>query len=249
MATVHGNPFQLHKAGRDTEETWFTRLDPRAKLLGILTFVITGAILTSTDLLLAALVLAAALAAASRVSAWNLAKAYIVALPFILLASVSLFIFTGPVQGANMVIRVSTCVLALLVLVNGTETFDLFLGLRRLKVPAVLTTLVMLTYRYVLLISEELDRMRIARKARGFSGGKSLLDRYGLRVLSYTAGMLLVRSSARADNIYEGLKMRGFREDMAAWRRRTMASADFAFLGLFLAASGALITIQLGVVP
>jgi cobalt/nickel transport system permease protein len=136
----------------------------------------------------------------------------------------------------------------LLVLAAGTDTFDLFAGLRRLHVPAIMTTLLMLTQRYILLFSEELSRMSIARRARGFSGARNLLDRYGLRVISFTAGMVLVRSFDRADDVYEGLKCKGFSSEMTPWRRSRATVKDMLLVLGLVAVAGALLTAQVGVI-
>ena len=229
-------------------EIWFGKLDPRAKLLGVLAFVVATALLTKTTLLLASLAIAIVFAASSRVPVGHLSRAYLAALPFILVASASVFVFGGVEKGLNMWMRVSACTIALLTLATGTETFTLFSGLRRLRVPAVITTLLMLTYRYLLLITDEYERMKTARKARGFAGGRNLIDRNGMRVLSQTAGMVLVRSSARAEHVYEGLKARGFREDMSMWKRSTIALADASFMSIFFAASALLLALQIEVV-
>jgi cobalt/nickel transport system permease protein len=173
---------------------------------------------------------------------------YMAAVPFILFASVSVFLFSGWVRGIEMWMRTSACVLPLLVLATGTETFDLFAGLRRLRVPAVITTLLMLTQRYILLLSEELSRMTTARRARGFKGARNLMDRYGLRVLAFTAGMVLVRSFQRADDIYEGLKCKGFDKEMMPWRKSRIAVNDVLLATALVAIAAGLLTAQLGVV-
>ena len=90
--------------------------------------------------------------------------------------------------------------------------------------------------------------MKVARKARGFQGGRSLLDKYGLKVISNTAGMVLVRSSVRADRIYEGLKARGFDREMQTWRMTGIDSRAAALTACFLAVSAALVLLQLGVI-
>jgi cobalt/nickel transport system permease protein len=210
--------------------SWFSRLDPRAKILGVFAFVAASAFLTDSVLVAVSLVGALAFVFVSGVQLPAIAKAYAAALFFILFASVSIFLFSGLEKGLEMLGRASACVLALLVLVTGTETFELFGGLRRLRVPSILTTLLMLTHRYVFVLSEELSRMKVARKARGFSGGRSLLDRGAFRVLANTAGMLLVRAGGRADRIFEALKARGFSGEMDAWRTTRIALADVAFL-------------------
>lgn len=240
-----------HGADRPDEhagDVWFGKLDARAKLIGIFALVAVSAVLTEVDLVLFSLAVALALVLASRLPTKRVARMYLTALPFILFASVSVFLFGGWMRGLEMWARTSACVLPLLVLAAGTETFDLFAGLRRLRVPAVITTLLMLTQRYILLLSEELSRMTVARKARGFKGARNLLDRYGLRVVAFTAGMVLVRSFRRADDIYEGLKCKGFDKEMTPWRRSRMAATDMLLMTCLVAIAGALLTAQLGVV-
>lgn len=241
----HGHGLQISE--EHARSHWFGRLDARAKIISIFACVVVTAVLTTPELILLALFLAATVAAASQVPYVGLAKAYAAALPFVAFASVSVFLFSGTDKGLAMLGRTSACVLFLLVLVLGTETFDLFAGLRRLKVPAILATLLMLTYRYIIVVSEEFSRMRVARKARGFGGGRSLLDRYALKVLSYTAGMVLVRSTGRADRVYEGLKCRGFTGEMTTWRTSSLSAKDGAFLASLLAASALLAMAQVGV--
>ena len=232
----------------DSNPSWFGLVDSRAKLVGILSFVVVSATLTDAALIAASLAVALAFAAMSGVQAALLVKSYLVALPFIVLASVSVFVFVSIESGINMWARTSACVIPLLVLVSGTEPFDLFAGLRRLRVPAVITTLLMLTHRYILVLSGELARMKVARRARGFRGGRNLLDRYGLRILSNTAGMVLVRSSVRADRIYEGLKARGFDGEMQAWHKTRIDSRAATLMTCFLVVSVALVLLQFEVI-
>jgi cobalt/nickel transport system permease protein len=146
-----------------------------------------------------------------------------------------------------MIVRTSACVLALLVLASATDTYDLFAGLRRLKVPATLTTLLMLTYKFILVLGEESARMTVARKARGFSGGRSLLDRRALTVLGYTAGMTFVRSSGRADSTYEALRSRGFDGQFRFKAPRGMGAPETAFVSWFAVTAAVLIVLQAGV--
>jgi len=235
--------------GEHARSVWFGKLDARAKILGIFSFVIATALLTDPILVLCALVCSIAIASLSRLPLRHLGKAYLAALPFLAFASFSIFLFAGAEKGVMMLARTSACVIALLVLATGTDTFELFSGLRRLRVPGILTTLLMLTHRYLLLLSEELDRMRVARRARGFSGGKNLLDLQAFRILSNTAGMLLVRSSGRAERIFEALRMRGFSKDMRSWRETRIAAPDAVFMLALVAVAAALLLLQLEVLP
>jgi cobalt/nickel transport system permease protein len=212
--------------------------------VGVFSFVIVSALLTRAELIAASLVLSVAMATTSGIPLRPLSKAYAAALPFIVLASLSVFLFAGTERGLEMLGRTSACVVALLVLAFGTGTFDLFAGMRRLRVPSVISTLLMLTYRYILVVSEEFSRMRTARRARGFRGGRSLLDRYALKILSFTAGTVLVRSTDRAELVYEGLKCRGFSGDITVWRTSVLGRNDLAFLAVLIMSSSALALAQ-----
>jgi len=248
MIVTHVGPQGGGRIDEHTEKGWFGRLDARAKIAGVFAFVVTTALLTDIALVAISLAGALLLAAASRVPPRRLLKMYLVSLPFILAASVSVFLFGGTTRALGMCARTSACVLSLLVLAIGTETFDLFSGLRRMMVPSVITTLLMLTQRYILVLSDELSKMTVARRARGFRGGKSLLDRYGFKVIAFTAGMILVRSLRRADAIYEGLKGKGFSKDMRPWRDTRFAVAETLFVTVLLASSCLLVLAQAGVI-
>lgn len=248
MIVAHVRSMGDRRLDEHAGEVWFGRLDARTKLAGVFTFIVVSATLTHPELVLASLAMSIAIALVSKLPAAHLAKMYLASLPFILLASVSVFLFGGWERGIEMWARTSACVLPLLVLAAGTETFDLFSGLRRLRVPAVITTLLMLTQRYIQLLMEESSRMAVARKARGFTGGRSLLDRYGLRVISYTAGMVLVRSIARGERIYEGLKGKGFTGDLMPWKRTRITALDASFACSLVFAAVLLLALQLDVV-
>jgi len=247
MISMHfpGRMFEIHPLDEHARTSRLGKLDARAKLIGVMSFVVACALLTRIDLVFASLIVAMAFAAAGAVPVRHTLRLYLGALPFILLASLSLFLFVGFEKGVAMWARTSACLLALIILASGTETFELFSGLRRLRVPSIITTLLMLTHKYIGLLTDELSRMTVARRARGFQGGRSLLDRYALKVISYTAGMVLVRSSERADNAYEGLKSRGFEKEMIGWRTRRIAARETAFMAGMLAVSILLLAVQM----
>jgi cobalt/nickel transport system permease protein len=228
--------------------SWFLRTDARVKIVGTFALVVGASLATHTEIVVTALVLAMVVAILSGVSLRRLTIAYASAVPFIAFASFSVFLFSGWETGLVMMARTSSCVILLLLLALGTETFDLFTGLRRLKVPGLVTTLLMLTSRFIIILSDEFERMKTSRKARGFSGGKSLLDRGAMKVISFTAGMVLVRAFARADRIYEGLRCKAFERDMKPWRTRPLGVADVVVLLTLLTAACLLTAAQYQVI-
>lgn len=227
--------------------SWLTRLDTRVKLVSLLFFIVVAALATDPVVVVAALCVAVGFAVVSRVPAMPLARSYLGVLPIILLAAASMFVTRGFEAGAVMLARTSACVLPLLVLVEGTDTYDMFAGLRRLGLPAVMANLLMLTHKYILLLSDELSRMKVARRARGFAGGRSLLDRYGLKVLSFTAGMVLVRASWKAERAYDGLRSKGYTGEMVTKVRSPIRARDLLFASFFVSAAIVMASAQMGV--
>ncbi|MEM4233156.1 MAG: CbiQ family ECF transporter T component [Thermoplasmata archaeon] len=227
--------------------SWLTGLDTRVKLVSILFFIVAAALATLPVVVVSALCVAVGFAIASRVPAMPLARSYLGVLPIMLLASASMFVTRGFEAGAVMLARTSACVLPLLVLVEGTDTYDMFAGLRRLGLPAVMANLLMLTHKYILLLSDELSRMKVARRARGFAGGRSLLDRYGLKVLSFTAGMVLVRASWKAERAYDGLRSKGYTGEMVVKVRSPVRARDLMFASFFMSAAIVIASAQMGV--
>jgi cobalt/nickel transport system permease protein len=188
----------------------FYRIDPRAKISGFLLFVVCVALMQSLPFLTLAFIVIFLFGAGSNVPTGHLVIRYALSLPFILFASVTLYFSSGTEFALAMFIRISTCVLALITLTATTDFFDLLKGFQSMKMPRIFLGLLMFMYRFIFLLREEMHRMAQARKARGFRGGKHLLDREGFRTISYTIGALLVRSSERGNRIYDGMLTRGY---------------------------------------
>jgi cobalt/nickel transport system permease protein len=112
-----------------------------------------------------------------------------------------------------MFIRISTCVLALILLSSTTPFFDLLKGFQRLKVPNIFIILIMFTYRYFFVFIEELYRMKLARKSKGFRGGK------------------------RGVRIYDALVTRGYRGEIKTLTPLKFKSLDYCFCSIFMVIS------------
>lgn len=95
--------------------------------------------------------------------------------------------------------------MASFLLVATTSIDSLCAGLRRIRFPAVLTSLLLLTFRYVGLLMEEVAAMTDAYHLRA-PGQK------GIHISAWGSflGQLLLRSMDRAQALYESMRLRGF---------------------------------------
>jgi cobalt/nickel transport system permease protein len=95
----------------------------------------------------------------------------------------------------------------------------------------------MFTYRYFFVFVEEMHRMKVARKARAFHGGRHLLDKHGMRTISFTAGMILVRAYQRGLTIYDALITRGYDGNIRTLKPLRFDILDFMFCSVFFSMS------------
>jgi cobalt/nickel transport system permease protein len=100
----------------------------------------------------------------------------------------------------------SLAFLATLLLVQVTPFRTLLLAMRRLGVPGTLVATLQFMYRYLFVLTEELDRMVTARRARTFRRS-GRLD-WGL--LTGLIGLLFLRAFERGERVHSAMLARGW---------------------------------------
>ncbi|HEY0950982.1 cobalt ECF transporter T component CbiQ [Nocardioides sp.] len=156
----------------------------------------------------------------SRVPPAYLLKRTVVELPFVVFAVLLPFVATGPQTevlgvsvsehgleaGIALLVKGTLGVLASLTLAATTEPQDLLVGLERLRVPQQLVQIMAFMVRYLDVVTGEMQRMRIAREARGFSARN---PRHW-PVLARSAGALFIRSYERGERVHLAMLSRGY---------------------------------------
>ncbi len=140
-----------------------------------------------------------------------LARRLGVFLPFLALLALSLPISQGFRSGGDIAaaifFRGLISFLAALWL-SQVVTFDeLIQTLRRFRIPELLLSVLVLSYRYLFVLWEELERMQSARAARTMRP-QTLFGRWRLSV--QLIGMLLVRALTRAERVHDSMSARGW---------------------------------------
>jgi cobalt/nickel transport system permease protein len=136
-------------------------------------------------------------------------------------------------RAITLALKAFLSALAALLLVATTPMTELAAALDILRVPRMLVLVIQFLYRYLFVISEQAQHMRLAALSR--SG-----TRRGVRSRFHAAagalGVLFVRSWERADGIYSAMLARGFRGQMHPVTRPHFHRADYAFLALAVSA-------------
>ena len=212
----------------------FFHFDSRTKIISTIFFIVIVALLRDIITLVIAMAFIFTIIAISGIPKKHFFKRYLIALPFIIFSALAMLLTNDLESFITMIIRISTCVLALILLLSSTSFFELLKGFQYLKMPTIFIVLLMFTYRYFFVFIDEQHRMRLARKARGFKGGKHLFDMSAMRTIGYTAGMLLVRAYNRGVRIYDALEVRDFNGKIKTMSRFKFSALDLTFGCVFI---------------
>ena len=111
----------------------------------------------------------------------------------------------GVISMATLMLKGVLCLSASFLLMATTSIDALCAALRRVRVPGTLVTLLLLTFRYVGVLMEELAVMTEAYQLRA-------PGQRGIHVSAWGSflGQLLLRSMDRAEELYASMRLRGF---------------------------------------
>ena len=140
-------------------------------------------------------------------------------------------ISAGVLSMATLIMKGAFSVLASYLLIATTSVERLCYALRLLHVPKAVVTQFMLTYRYITVLLEEVNRITQAYELRA-------PHQKGIHFKAWgpLAGQLILRSMDRANEVYESMLLRGYRGDYAYLQERTVfRRQDLAYLLFWLA--------------
>ena len=236
-------------------ESLIHRLDPRYRLVAAVLIILPAALVSRPATAAAALGLGLALVLAARLPlgpVLNRLKGplFFVALLWIFLPfSVPgrelfhLGPFSATREGMDMALMVSLKAMAILLVLTGLAAtmpvHELGRAMQKLKVPEKLCHVLLFTYRYLYVLSDEHHRQMRSVKARGFAPGTNL---HTYRTYAYLVGMLLVRSWDRSERVYKAMLCRGFSGKFHSLARFRSGPMDRAFLALAGLCGAALLT-------
>jgi cobalt/nickel transport system permease protein len=224
-------------AGQDTP---VHRLDPRAKLITTLGFIVTVVSFNRYELsaLVPLILYPVSLAAAGNFPTSYLVRKLLIASPFALLVGLcnpildrtpmflvdGVSISAGWISFASIALRFCLTVSAALVLVGVTGFTTVCMALGRLGMPRIFTVQLLFLYRYIFVLTEEGLSMARARALRSFKRRGM-----GLRVYGYMLGQLLLRTMSRAERIHQAMLCRGFDGEIRLSRDFRFRSRDVVF--------------------
>jgi len=231
-----------------------SRLDPRWKLAALLGFALVTAVLRTLPTAAAALVAALLLALLGRLPLrWFVQRLGAAALFFTLFALPLPWLLAGQgpswtwgpirlwwhgIEAALLLTAKAVTLVTLFLTVQATAPLETTLkAAHALRIPGLLVQLSLLAYRYVFVFADELRRLRIALRVRGY---RHRTRRHSYRTAGHIAGTLLVRGYERAERVGQAMRCRGFDGQFRSLKQFTTRPADVVAFLLVVAGAAAL---------
>jgi cobalt/nickel transport system permease protein len=137
---------------------------------------------------------------------------------------------SGVVRFVSILLKSWISIQVAILLVATTRFPDLLIGLKQLKVPSQFVLIIGLMWRYLFLISDEVERMLRARASRSAmkKGRKNSagLILWQARVTGGMAGNLFLRSLERSDRVYAAMLSRGYNGEPPLSNDLPISSSD-----------------------
>ncbi|HET7738040.1 MAG TPA: cobalt ECF transporter T component CbiQ [Tepidiformaceae bacterium] len=236
------------------------RADARLKFILTVAFILTLSLLPAGSFFalgIAWLTLMATAIFLARIHPRRVIRASFVAAPFVFAAFPLIFTKDGEPLGAidlrlfsltvsregltlfaTILLKSWISVQAAVLLTFTTTFHDLVDGLRELRLPRLMVSIIALMYRYLGVLTDEATRMLRARAARsaegaGRSGGSV---RWRAKVVGGMVGALFIRSYERSERVYAAMQSRGFDGQYHYLKTRGLRPTEWAALAFPIAA-------------
>jgi len=201
--------------------TFVHRLDPRAKLLTTLVFVIVVVSFSKYEIagLMPFFLFPTVIIAAGNIPLRLIVKKILIVSPFALAIGIfnpildtgpmvrlgQITITSGWVAYFSILIKFILTITAALILIATTSFQGVCFALEKLGVPTVFVVQLMFLYRYLFVLVGEVARTLQAYNSRSFGNGSP-----PIRVFTQILGNLFLRTVDRSERIYAAMASRGF---------------------------------------
>ena len=228
------------------------KIDPRARLLGILLLIVAASILKNALVLTGFLALVMILAVVSNVPIPVLLKRALPVLIFTFFLvlptafnfitpgtavvtvfkwdAFSLYISKQGLEGiAILLLRVGTMVSLLSAFILATGYPDIFRALQSFPIPKIFVTALSMTFRYIMVLIKVAEDSHLAAKARTI---KPLTLKQGRGWLASKIWFIMERSMEIADDVYLAMTARGFTGGVKTMTVFEMRGPDYVWMGV-----------------
>lgn len=241
MASIDRHFFDIgYMDTLSSQQTAVHQLDPRAKLLTTLVFVVVVVSFGKYEIsaLIPFFIFPVVLCALGNIPPTYLIRKLVIVSPFAIMLGIfnpwldreimirlaGIEISGGWVSFASILIRFVLTVGAALTLIAVTGFNAVCMALERLGAPKIFVIQLLFLHRYMFVLVDEAARMFRARSLRSFGSEGTGMKSYGSLV-----GQLLLRTMDRAQRIYLAMSCRGFEGQIHLMRPLRIGPREIGF--------------------
>jgi len=234
-----------HHHGHDVGERLYIHrhspihdLPPHLKIISLLTFLVI-CVATPIENYWAFIgfgLTISALLAMARLPVFTIAKRATIEIPFVIFAFLMPFFSKGErfeilffeisrpgaIAALSIITKGTLGVLTAILLSGSTPAREILRGFELLKMPSLLVQIMTFMLRYMNVITDEMERMKVARLSRGF-------EERGIRdwkFIASTAGALFVRSYERGERVHTSMIARGYEGELPKSERPILTRSN-----------------------
>lgn len=148
----------------------------------------------------------------------------------------------GVIAALSIIVKGTFGVLTAILLSGTTPAREILRGFELLKLPSLLVQIMTFMLRYMNVITDEMERMKVARIARGFTE-RGIRD---WKFIAGTAGALFVRSYERGERVHTSMISRGYQGVLPQTEKPKISSRD-KFIALVIPTTAIAIALISGV--
>ncbi|MBZ3935045.1 cobalt ECF transporter T component CbiQ [Methanimicrococcus blatticola] len=222
------------------------RMNPTTKVVAVLAMVISVAIVKDIYMATFALLLSFLMILIAKLPIKFVARRIWSPFLFILIFAAALLLSGGEgeilwsigflditkesaMDAALILIRATSAIIMLTVLL-ATTRFDMIVKvLYDLKMPVFLLQILMFSYRYIFVFSDELENMKNSMTSKGF---RPTLSMRMFSSIANMLGMLLIKSFERGDDVYRSMVAKGYTGKPTIITKNKMHAKDYAFVSV-----------------
>lgn len=131
----------------------------------------------------------------------------------------------GVVSMVTLIVKGILCVMMSYLLIATTSIEELCSAMRRVHIPAFFVTLILLTYRFVAILLDEVSIMTDAYKLRAPEQNGIQFSAWGSFL-----GQLILRSVDRAQALFESMVLRGYNGEISYFGNKRYSSGSLIFM-------------------
>ena len=222
------------------------RMNPMTKVIVVLAMVISVAVVKNLNMAIFTLLLSFLMILAAKLPIGFVARRILSPFLFILLFAAALLLSGGDGEilwsagflditkesatNAALVLVRGTAAIIMLTVLLATTRFDVIIKvLYDLKMPVFLLQILMFSYRFIFVFSDELESMKNSMASKGFRPNLSLRM---FSSVSNMLGMLLIKSFERGDEVYRSMVAKGYTGKPTIITENKMNVPDYAFVSI-----------------